>query len=120
PPGLGDPGRPLTPRSRTRVTGSTNPLRTVALATLLALSVFARPSGGAQETVVLQGIGAEESGRLIASATITLLGPQIEARRAEDGVFVFPAAPMGRVLLRVRAAGYPTVVEQVDVTQDSI
>jgi hypothetical protein len=85
-----------------------------APAALLPLSV------AAQGKAVLQGLVADESGRLISSATITLMGSGIETRSEADGAFTFPEAPLGRVLLRVRAPGYPTVVEQVDVTQDSI
>jgi hypothetical protein len=77
-------------------------------------------SVAAQGTAVLQGLVADESGVLIGSATITLLGTGIETRSETDGAFTLPAVPLGRVLLRVRAAGYPTVVEQIDVTTDSL
>jgi hypothetical protein len=74
----------------------------------------------AQGTAVIQGLVADESGRLIPSATITVLGSGIETRSEADGVFRLPAVPLGRVLLRVRAPGYPAIVEQVDVTPDSL
>jgi hypothetical protein len=83
-------------------------------------SALAPIPAAAQGSAVLHGLVADETGRLIGSATITLLGSGIETTSAADGAFTFQAAPLGRVLVRVRAAGYPTIVEQIDVTQDSL
>jgi hypothetical protein len=103
-------------------TRSSTMLRTIARSVALGLAPLqlVPQAVAAQETAVLQGLVAEETGRLIESATITLLGTGMETRSAADGVFTFRAAPLGRVLLRVQAAGYPAVVEQVDITGDSL
>src|SRR3954465_9837745 len=74
-----------------------------------------------QDTAPLQGVVAEEtSGRLIPAARITLVGTATEVRADSDGVFEFPAVPVGTAFIRVRADGYPAVVEQVEVTRDGI
>jgi hypothetical protein len=70
----------------------------------------------AQETAVLQGMVTEAgTGRLIEAATISVVGTKLEARSGADGFFTFTNAPVGRLHVRVRARGYPAVVEEVDV-----
>jgi hypothetical protein len=82
---------------------------------LIGASSPTRASG--QDGAVLQGLVAEVgTGRTIASARVTLVGPGTETSSGLDGVFTFPEVPLGRVHVRVRAQGYPTVVEEVEVT----
>ena len=103
----------------TSVTRSTIRVWAVASSFALALgaSTLGPASAAAQQTALLQGVVAEEeTGRLIPSATVTLVGAGIETRSGVDGIFAFPEAPLGRVLLRVQAPGYPAVVEEVEVT----
>ena len=94
-------------------------LPTRAVANFLALALVASAASPgpatAQESVLLRGVVAEaETGRLIPSVTVTLVGTKIETRSDDDGLFTFAEAPLGRVLIRVRAPGYPTVVEEVE------
>ena len=83
--------------------------------------LWAAGGAAAQETAPLQGVVAEENtGRLIAAAKVTLVGTTTEVRADSDGVFEFPAVPVGTAFIRVQAEGYPAVVEQVSVTRDGI
>ncbi|MSR35284.1 MAG: hypothetical protein EXR95_01400 [Gemmatimonadetes bacterium] len=87
----------------------------------LASCLLAPPPAVAQERAVLEGVVVEEeSFRAIASASVTLVGSRIETRSGADGVFTFGETPLGRVLVRVKAAGYPAIVEEVEVTPGSV
>jgi hypothetical protein len=88
-----------------------------SVALVVAVSTLSPLPAAAQESAALQGIVAEETtGRLIPSAAVSLVGSTLETRTGADGVFTFPQAPLGRVHVRVRAPGYPAVVEEVEVT----
>lgn len=68
----------------------------------------------AQETALLRGVVAEEeSGELIRSAAVTLVGTEMTTRTDADGTFTFLAAPLGRTLVRVQTENYPAVVEEI-------
>lgn len=99
------------------VTRSTVPSWAVAGFVALGASALGPTAAAAQQGTLLEGVVAEaETGRLIPAATVTLVGTGMETRSGADGVFTFAEAPLGRVLIRVRAPGYPAVVEEVDVT----
>jgi len=70
----------------------------------------------AQQGALLRGLVAEEeTGQLVPAATVTLVGTGIETRSTENGTFEFPEAPLGRVFVRVRAEGFPAVVEVIEI-----
>ena len=86
---------------------------------VLALSTF-QPAWAAPQTV-LQGVVTDEvSGVGIASATVTLVASGVQARTTADGIFSFSAVSPGRVSVRAQAAGYPTVVEEIEVGRDAV
>jgi TonB-dependent starch-binding outer membrane protein SusC len=87
---------------------------------ILLLGLIAPVAGAGrvhgQETATLRGVVAkEESGDLIRSATVTLVGTELSQRTGEDGTFVFLDAPLGRTLVRVQADGFPAMVEEIDI-----
>lgn len=97
------------------------PLWAVAGYVALGLGPLTPGPAAAQQSAPLQGVVAEEeTGRLIPSATVTLVGAGIETRSGADGTFAFPDAPLGRVLVRVKAPGYPSVVEEGVVARGAI
>src|SRR5262245_26998487 len=83
-----------------------------------AVAVFAwaaAPTTGQQPTT-LQGVVADEvTGLVIPAATVTIVGTTMETATTPDGLFSFRAVSPGRLSLRVRAPGYATVVEVVDL-----
>src|SRR5687767_853496 len=80
------------------------------------LGTVASPHAAGQEPTLLHGIVAEEgTGRLVGSAKVTLVEAAIETATGDDGAFAFDDAPLGRFFVRVQAAGYPTVVEEVEL-----
>ena len=88
-----------------------------SLAVGLAGSLACPGPAVAQGGAALQGLVTEaETGRLIEAATVSLVGTKLETQSGADGFFTFPEVPIGRVHVRVRARGYPAVVEEVDVT----
>src|SRR5262245_155770 len=69
-----------------------------------------------QERALLNGfVAEEETGQLIGAATVRLVEAGIETRTADDGSFVFENAPLGRYFVRVKADGYPAVVQEVEL-----
>jgi hypothetical protein len=90
--------------------------RTLGGCLALACTALVPAAAAAQEPAVLQGLVTEaETGRLIEAATVTLIGTTLETRSGADGFFTIADAPIGRVHVRVRARGYPAVVEEVDL-----
>jgi hypothetical protein len=91
---------------------------------VLALALFGLSSPPAplhaQQRTVLQGLVADEvTGLIIPSARVNIVGTRLETSSSAEGLFSFPDAPAGRLSVRVRAAGYATVVHIVDVVADS-
>jgi len=87
----------------------------------LAFPLLASPSLAAQATSQLQGVVAEEgTGKLVPSAVVTLVGSTVQTRSGPDGTFSFADVPMGRLLVRAQAPGYPAVVEEVTVRPDAV
>jgi TonB-dependent starch-binding outer membrane protein SusC len=85
-----------------------------ALAAILLL--LAPIASAAQEKAVLQGVVADQiSGNVIDAARITLVGRGQSARTESDGIFVLPEVEPGVVTIRTEAAGYPPVVEEIEV-----
>jgi len=86
-----------------------------------AFSLLAPTPVAAQDTSRLQGVVAEEgTGRLVPSAVVTLVGTSVQTRSGPDGAFAFTEVPMGRLLVRAQAPGYPAVVEEVTVRPDAV
>ena len=89
----------------------------------LALTATAQqPLPGMQrEAAPLQGIVVHEStGQPIESATVTVLGTDIETQTGRYGDFAFPDLHFGLMSVRVTAPGHPSVTQAVDVTDDGI
>lgn len=75
----------------------------------------------AQETGLLAGVvAAEETMIPVDSAKVTLVGTSLEAESQQNGTFSFANAPVGPVTVRVDAPGFPTMVQQVEVTSESV
>ena len=99
-----------------------------ALGLLLVLQ-YALPLGAAAQQPVpgaptdarLQGIVVFEStGQAVESATVSLVGTDIETRTGPYGGFTFPDVQLGMYSVRVTAPGHPTVVQDVEVKDDGI
>ena len=85
-------------------------------------SVDLRRCDGAEsrQQGLIRGLTADSGGALIANATITLISPAtataVTRSSNSAGMFVFPAQPVGRYSMEVKADGFPTqVVNAVDV-----
>jgi len=91
------------------------------LAALVSLLVSAAAVPAQQETArALHGVVADESTwQPVPSARITLIETGVETRTKQNGTFVFPNPPLGRVSIRVEAPGFPVIVEEVEVTADA-
>ena len=94
---------------------STRRSSVLARAVLFGFALSATPVS-AQTEVALSGLVADEqTGRLISSARVTLVGKKMETRTDEEGGFVFPTAPTGVLRVRVDATGYPSTVDEARV-----
>ena len=87
---------------------------------VLALSCGAAMAQTAVNSGLIRGITADSSGAVIANATITLISPAtgtlVTRTSNSAGIFVFPAQPVGRYSMEVKAAGFRSqVVEGVEV-----
>jgi hypothetical protein len=88
-----------------------------AVAGCIAVRALAPGPLLAQERAAIEGLVVEaETFQPVASASVTIVGVGDEVRTGADGGFGFPEAPIGRALIRVKAKGYPTVVEELEVT----
>ena len=82
----------------------------------LTASALAPDFTVAQSTAVIQGVVADEiTGLVIPSASVSIVDTDRETTTTPDGVFAFRGVAAGRFSVRVRAPGYATVVEIVDV-----
>lgn len=99
-----------------------------ALAFLL-VSQYALPFGGAaqqplpgaQTVALLQGIVVSEStGQAVESATVSVVGTDIEMQTGRYGGFAFPDVQPGLMSVRVTAPGHPSVTQEVDLKGDGI
>ena len=67
----------------------------------------------------LHGVVADQTTlALIDSATVKVVGTELEAVTGHDGTFSFEGVPLGELAVRIEAPGYPVVVEQVEVVRD--
>ena len=81
----------------------------------------AQPTLAAQTDAPLQGVVVHEStGQPVESATVSLIGTDIETQTGRFGGFAFPDPPLGLASVRVTAPGHPSVVQEVEVTADGI
>jgi hypothetical protein len=74
---------------------------------------------------LMRGLTADSSGAVIANATITLtsraLVTAVTRNSNSAGMFVFPAQPVGRYSMEVKADGFRTqVVNAVDVERKTL
>jgi hypothetical protein len=100
----------------------------LALLVVLIVSQHVRPVVGAAQQQPgtptqdrLQGVVVHEStGQPVDSATVSLVGTDVEIRTGRFGGFSFPDPPLGMVSVRVTASGHPSVVEEVEVKSDGI
>ena len=75
-----------------------------------------QPSTDSGAAARLQGIVVLESTyQPVESATVSLVGTDIEALTGRWGAFSFPTAPLGSVSLRVTVPGHPSMVQDVEV-----
>ena len=80
-----------------------------------------QPLPGAGTQPVLQGVVVDESnGQPIESATVSLVGTDIETQTGRYGGFAFPDVRPGLVSVHVTAPGHPSVVQEVEVKRDGI
>ena len=80
-----------------------------------------QPVPGAPTDARLQGIVVfEPTGQAVESATVSLVGTDIETRTGRYGGFAFPDVQLGMFSVRVTAPGHPTVVQEVEVKGDGI
>ena len=88
----------------------------------LALTAAAQqPLPGAGTPPILQGVVVHEStGQPIESATVSLVGTDIETQTGTYGGFAFPDVQPGLVLVHVTAPGHPSLVQEVEVKRDGI
>ncbi len=96
---------------------------------LLLVSQHALPlAAAAQQTLpgawteaLLQGVVVHEStGQPVESATVSLVGTDIETQTGRYGGFAFPAVQLGVMSVRVTAPGHPGVVQEVEVKDDGV
>ena len=93
-----------------------------SLALALAMGTFAVTPlrSHAQQPTLLQGLVVDEvTGLIIPSATVNIVGTRLETTTSAEGIFTFRDVAPGRISVRVRAPGYATVVQIVDLTPDS-
>jgi iron complex outermembrane receptor protein len=96
---------------------------------LLLVNQYALPlTTAAQQTIPgapnqarLQGVVVFEStGQAVESATVRLVGTDIETQTGRYGGFAFPDVEPGVVSVHVSAVGHPSVVQEVEVAADGI
>ena len=87
----------------------------------LPLAAAQQPLPGARTEAILQGVVVYEStGQPVDSATLFLIGTDLETHTERDGGFAFLDAPHGMVSVRVTAPGHPSLVQEVEVKRDEI
>ena len=89
--------------------------------TLPLAAAAQQPLPEARTEALLQGVVTHEStGQPVESATLWLVGTNIETQTGKDGGFAFPDTPIGMVSVRVTAPGHPSLVQEVEVSRDGI
>ncbi len=103
--------------------------RVLSVLSVLLVSQHAQPEGlASQQTLLgtqtddpLQGIVVYQStGLPVESATVSVVGTDMQALTGPYGAFSFPDAPIGSVTVRVTASGHPALWEEVEVENGSI
>jgi len=111
-------GRPTMTASVKR---STLPLWALSSLALAAALVLVPPSVSAQDVGTIRGAVVEEgTWELIGSAKVIVLGTGLKTETAADGTFLIPGIPLGRVLVRVEARGFPAVIEEVEIVRGEV
>ena len=94
---------------------------------LLLVHQYTVPLGGAAQQpeapmpALLQGVVVHEStGQAVESATVSVVGTDMETQTGRYGGFAFPDVRLGVMSLRVTSPGHPSVVQEVEVTGDRI
>jgi outer membrane receptor protein involved in Fe transport len=69
----------------------------------------------------LQGVVVDEATyQPLQSATVTIVGTDLQVTTGRWGSFAFPDAPTGQVGIHVSAPGHPSVVQHVEVTEGRV
>lgn len=80
-----------------------------------------QPLPGAETQPILQGVVVHElTGQPIESATVSLVGRNVETQTGRYGDFAFRDVRPGLVSVRVTSPEHPSVVEEVEVKGDAI
>jgi hypothetical protein len=87
-------------------------------AALLAVVTVALPLQ-AQAPAQLRGVVVDSAGRPLSQSDVILAGPDRRVRTDDNGRFVFPAVPPGRMQLRVRKIEYRLHEQSVEVRAGS-
>jgi len=96
-------------------------LSMLALHALAITAAAQQPAPPAPVAARLQGVVVDEATRQpVESATVSLVGTNLEALTGRWGAFSFPGAPLGTVSVRVIAAGHPSIVQEVEVRGDRV
>ncbi|MDH3205449.1 MAG: TonB-dependent receptor plug domain-containing protein [Gemmatimonadota bacterium] len=106
---------------------SAKSLGSTALTTLLLTAALAAtgPVHGQERSATssarLQGVVVVESTfEAIIGATVSIIDTDIETQTGSLGDFAILDAPLGKVWVRVSAPGFPSVRDQVEITEDGI
>lgn len=86
------------------------------------LALIALPAGSAaQATASLDGVVRDEvNGETVGEAVVSVVEHDVEVETDDDGTFRIADLPRGPATLRVTKDGYGTVVEQVEVTGETL
>ena len=94
---------------------------------LLLVHQYTVPLGGAAQQpeapmpALLQGVVVHEStGQALESATVSVVGTDMETQTGRYGGFAFPDVEPGLISVRVSAVGHPSVIQEVEVKGDGI
>lgn len=103
-------------------------LRRSALASLLLIALPLAPLRlqaqgpvAEEEMARLQGVVVlEKTNEAIIGATVSVVGTELEAQTGPMGDFAIMGAPIGTSWVRVAAPGFPSIREQVEITENGI
>ena len=94
---------------------------------LLLVNQYAAPLGasaqqpGAHIPAQLQGVVVDEAtGQAVESATVSVVGTDLQTQTGRYGDFAFPDIQLGLISLRAAAPGHPSIVQEVELTGDGI
>ena len=101
------------------------PVRQISILFVAVLSgilfAFPRSTLAAQALGSLAGtVSSGVNDAPLKSATVTVLGRDIEAVTDEEGRFFFADLPIGEITLSTELRGYASVVERVNLTSDEV